>query len=196
MPFKFTNQPLQEGLYEPEGIYLNLPYAGSGVVLQPFGGQEQHIEPLTYNGVPLRGHNGVDFGVSPSSILLAVDKGRVAEISYDPCGLGRYIKVTHEWGESLYALIGDATVDSGHRVERAESLGRVGDAFVFDGKWSLLHFSIRILPFNRFDGWGGYTNPINYFSADDLQFPDPSDSEALVFPLHQLKSEPENVRRP
>ena len=196
MPFKFTNQPLQEGLYEPEGIYLNLPYAGDGVVLQPFGGEEHHMESLTYNGMPLRGHNGIDFGVSPSSTLLAVDKGRVAEISYDPCGLGRYIKLSHDWGESLYALIGDATVDSGHHVERAESLGRAGDEFALDGKWALLHFGIRILPFNRFDGWGGYVNPINYFSADDLRFPEIQELEALSFPLHQLKVELDKVRRP
>lgn len=196
MPFKFTNQALQEGLYEPEGIYLNLPYAGDGVVLRPFGIQEQHEEELTYNDVPLRGHNGIDFGVSPSATLLAVDKGRVAEIGFDQGGFGRYIKLSHAWGESLYALIGDVIVDAGHRVTLGEPLGRVGNEFFLIGKWSLLHFGIRILPFNRFDGWGGYSNPISYFSSDDLHFLEPQYVETLSFPLHQLNIEQEKIRRP
>ena len=196
MPFKFTNQPLQQGLYEPEGIYLHPPYAGVGVVLQPFGVPHQGHEQLTYNGVPLKGHTGIDFGVSPATALLAVDDGRVIEISYDPGGLGRYIKLAHRWGESLSALVSDVTVDSGRHVKQGETLGRAGSESVGSSSWAVLHFGVRIQPFNRFDGWGGYANPILFFSVEDLHYPAPDYLENLPSPLHRLNEEEQRMRRP
>lgn len=196
MPFKFTNQPLKQGLYEPEGIFLNLPFAGEGLVLQPFGIQQQQPKDLTYNGVPLKGHIGVAFGVMPSATLLAVDDGRVVEISYDQAGLGRYIKLAHPWGESLCALIGEASVDSGHRVVRGEPLGRASSESLEALTWGVLFFAVRVQPFNRFDGWGGFSNPLAYLSVDDVRFPEESDQKSISLPVHQLRHEEGRLRRP
>jgi murein DD-endopeptidase MepM/ murein hydrolase activator NlpD len=196
MPYKFTNQPLQQGLYEPEGIYLHLPYAGDGLVLQQYGTSAPQTKHLTYNGVPLKGHNGVDFGVSPSTALLAVDDGRVVEISYDQGGFGRYVKLAHRWGESLCALVGEVSVDSGRQVGRGEVLGRAGDQTIAEHAWVVLHFGIRVLPYNRYDGWGGYVNPLAYFDTDDLAYLSHAEQDALPLPLHQLDPEEGQMRRP
>lgn len=196
MPFKFAGQPLKSGLYEPEGIYLNLPFAGDGVVMQPFGTHASDYGRFTYNGVALMGHNGVDFGVTPSAQLLAVDDGRVVEISFDPGGLKRYIKVEHRWGESLYALIADAGVDSGQSIARGAPLGRADSACWQGSDLSLLHFGVRITPFNRFDGWGGFANPLLFLNPSDLIFADSESVPTAAALPHTMKAETSRMRRP
>lgn len=196
MSFKFADQPLKSGLYEPEGIYLHPPFAGDGVVLQPYGVHHSHYGRFTYNGVDLKGHNGVDFGVTPSTELLAVDDGRVVEISYDPGGLERYIKVEHRWGESLHALIADAGVDAGQAVSRGETLGSA-DSSPWQGRdMALLHFGIRVAPFNRFDGWGGFANPLLFLDPSDLIIPDNEELSEFSAPSHSMNMETARMRRP
>lgn len=196
MPFKFASQPLQSGLYEPEGIYLHPPFEGRGVVLCPFGADAAYFGQYTYNGVPLKGHNGIDFGVSPSSQLLAVDDGRIVEIGDDPGGFKRYIKVEHRWGEAIYAFTADASVDSGQIVLRGEPVGRAASLRWQDSDLALLHFGVRVTPYNRFDGWGGFANPLLFLSATDLVAPEVEEFPAPTAPPHALKAETAKMRRP
>lgn len=196
MPFRFVSQPLQSGLYEPEGIYLGLPYEGDGLVLQAWGLHPDHYGAFTYNGVALKGHNGVDFGVPPYSKLLAVDSGRVSEISIDRGGFDRYIKLEHRWGESIYAFIGNATVDSGQKVKRGMVLGDAGAAIETDLSLALLHFGIRIAPYNRFDGWGGFSDPIPYMNPSDLHLPENDVARELIENPHSMVVESGQMRRP
>ena len=196
MPFRFVSQPLQSGLYEPEGIYLNLPYEGDGIVLQAWGLHADHYGEFTYNGIALKGHNGVDFGVSPFAPVLAVDDGRVSEISIDRGGFERYIKLEHHWGESLYAFIGDAAVDSGQNIARGLPLGNAGAVIDANTSFALLHFGIRIAPYNRFDGWGGFSNPILYMNPSDLHFPENGEAKELIENPHAMVAENGQMRRP
>ncbi len=63
MSFPFTATPLQPGRYEPEGLYLSSPFPGSQVpITQLFGENPDFYRQFVYSGVPLRGHNGIDFG--------------------------------------------------------------------------------------------------------------------------------------
>jgi hypothetical protein len=80
MKYKFMTQPLLAGIYEPEGIYLSTPFEGSWPVVQFWGQHPDHYAQYRYNGVPLKGHTGIDIALQPGSHLFAVDNGRVMEI--------------------------------------------------------------------------------------------------------------------
>ncbi len=177
MPFKFITQPLLSGLYEPEGLYLNSPCEGESRVLQFWGENPEFYGQFTYNGVPLKGHNGLDLAVRPGSQISAVDGGRVTEISVERGGYGLYLKVEHSWGESFYAHLGEVTVEAGHWVARGVPLALASEGE--RGSIPHLHLSIRLKPFHRFDGWGGFTDPLPYLPASDIQLPAPEESDEL-----------------
>lgn len=194
MTFKFTSQPLASGLYEPEGIYLHPPFEGRGLIVQFWGDHPEFHAQFTYNGVPLKGHIGLDFALQPGTIIFSVDKGRVMEMSNEPGGFGRYLKVEHSWGESLYAHLGDINIDAGQVIGRGALLGYSGEGN--PPTIAHLHLGIRIRPYNRFDGWGGFTDPLPYLSPDNLLFPDEvSNSHATFVPL-TLALEKHGSRRP
>jgi murein DD-endopeptidase MepM/ murein hydrolase activator NlpD len=160
-------QPLLSGLYEPEGIYLNAPFDGTWPILQFWGSHAEYYAQFKYNGVPLKGHPGIDFGIDPGVTLVAVDSGRVVEISVEPGGFERYIKLEHRWGESLYARIGKIQVESGQSIKRGDPIALSGPPM--DGQPAHLHFAVRIAPFNRFDGWGGFSDPLPFLNPNSVQ---------------------------
>jgi murein DD-endopeptidase MepM/ murein hydrolase activator NlpD len=166
MSFKFVAQPLLSGRYEPEGIYLHTPLEGRPTVVQFWGDHPEFYAQFHYNGVPLKGHIGLDFATPVGTPVLAVDQGRVVEISYEAKGFDRYLKVEHAWGESFYAHLEDVIVESGQLVGRGHLLAYSGDS----QRHILphLHFGLRIKPFQRYDGWGGFTDPLPFLSANDL----------------------------
>lgn len=184
--------------YEPEGIHLTLPFEGDVVLLQGWGDNPEFHAQTTYNGVPLKGHPGLDFLLPAGTSILAVDAGRVVEISNEPGGFGRYVKLEHRWGESLYALLGDLQVESGQRVERGRILGTT--ELAARGYLPHLHLGIRLAPYNRLDGWGGFSDPLPYLymsesitvaadSAENTDLPQP-------ISLPPVLQERPGIRRP
>jgi murein DD-endopeptidase MepM/ murein hydrolase activator NlpD len=158
------------GLYEPEGIYLSLPLDGKPVLFQGWGDHPEFHARCTYNGIRLKGHIGLDLLAPRGTRVLAADGGRVIEISVEPGGFGRYIKIEHTWGESFYAGISAPSVDTGQSVTRGHTL-----ALVEAQRRPIpshLHFGIRIKPYNRLDGWGGFTDPLPYLYMPELQTPE------------------------
>lgn len=197
MSYQFTKEPLRFGYYEPEGIYLSTPFRGPAALLQLWGENPDYYGQFTYNGVLLKGHPGIDFGLEPDTPLVAVDTGRVMELSAEPGGFERYIKLEHSWGESFYSYVGTIAVDSGQQVYREETIGTLPSG---RSAPQLLHFTIRIHPFNRFDGWGGFTDPLPFL--DPLPFQSPNqdlsmgaDTEKPI-PPHPMVVERPGMRRP
>ncbi len=180
MTFKFTALPLASGLYEPEGIYLSTPFAGRWPIIHFWGENPEYYVQFKYNGVGLKGHIGLDFAMPKGTQIFAVDAGRVMELSYEPGGFGRYIKLEHTWGESLYAYMDEIQIEAGQMVQRSHWLGYSGDSngglLAPGGERPALqphlHLGIRIKPYNRFDGWGGFTDPLPYLSPVDFILPD------------------------
>lgn len=184
--------------YEPEGIHLTLPFEGDAVLLQRWGDNPDVHGRVTYNGVPLKGHPGLDFLLPAGSPVLAVDAGRVVEISNEAGGFGRYIKLEHRWGESLYAHLGDLQIESGQRVERGRKLGAT--ELLARGYPPHLHLGIRLAPYNRLDGWGGFSDPLPYLymaepignvadTPEDAEHPQPIDIPSML-------QERPGIRRP
>ena len=102
--------------------------------------------------------------------LLATDDGRVAEVvTDDPSGFGNYVKLEHAWGESIYAHMHSFNVRNGQVVRRGTVIGLSGSTGFSDGPH--LHFSIRIHPYERTDGWGGFSDPLPYLNPADFDLP-------------------------
>ena len=202
MTYKFLTQPLAKGLYEPEGIYLALPLAGDCRIVQAWGENSAFYSTYTYCSVPLKGHNGIDFYAEGGMTVFAVDRGRVMNIGNEPNGWGRYLKIEHSWGESLYAHLGPITVDAGQQVDQLAAIARVNRAPLSPSTnqtSAYLHFAIRIKPYNRFDGWGGFVDPIAFLNPNHLSFSQTEDSDNVVamdFSPHPMTEERATSRRP
>ena len=170
MSLDFLTRPIERGYYEPEGIYLSAPFEGRRRISQLWGanpGTYRHFRP---GGVPLRGHNGLDFALPTHTRLLASDQARVIEIGNDSDGYGLYIKMQHTWGESLYAHMQGFAVESGQIVKRGMLIGFSGNS----GASTIphLHFAIRIYPYDRSDGWGGFADPLPFLDLTNILMPD------------------------
>ncbi len=198
MGFKFTSHKLLNGLFEPEGIYLAPPFEGDAFVLQGWGDHPEVHSAWRFNGVPLKGHPGIDVALPAGAQILAMDAGKVIEISIERGGFERYIKVEHRWGESLYAHVGEVAVETGQGVVRGDRLAQAGPSA--PGAPVFLHFAVRILPFNRSDGWGGFSDPLPYMPTgavlpvDDQ--PPAGNGAASAGPLHPMLDDRPGLRRP
>lgn len=194
MKYRFATRPLEQGLYEPEGIYLSTPFDGSRQVIQFFGQHPDHYAQYRYNSTLLRGHPGIDFAMPPGTELYAVDDGRVMAISNEAGGFERYIKIEHRWGESFYAHLSEIRVEAGQRVKRNECVALSG--MNRHQVAPHLHFAIRTMPYNRLDGYGGFSDPLPFLNPANIILPEDLDEADQAIILHPMVEETTAMRRP
>jgi murein DD-endopeptidase MepM/ murein hydrolase activator NlpD len=151
------------------GLYLATPFAGQFVITQMWGENPGFYSRYSYEGVPLAGHNGVDFGTPHGTAVLATEGGEVAQTGYEPTGFGHFILLAHPWGQSIYAHLNSVSVQMGQQVGRLQTIGISGSTGSSSGPH--LHFAIRIHPFTRTDGWGGFSDPLPYLNPRDIAWP-------------------------
>ena len=200
MAFTFADRPLEAGRYEPEGIYLHAPFEKPAVIVQQWGANPAEYADSRYNGVGLKGYIGLGFSLPHRTQLYSVDSGSISEISVERDGFGRYIKIEHRWGESFYAGLDSVQIDAGQKIERGTPIALSGSvAFLNQARF---HFGIRIAPYNRFDGWGGFSDPLPYLDPELLLFVDETNAlltesaTALHYPPFPMVIEMSNMRRP
>lgn len=138
-------------------LRLARPFVGQWRLSQGWGKRPSFYAQITYGGVPLKGHNGLDFGTPEGTALLAAADGTVSRIGWEPKGFGNYLILTHAWGESLYAHLEQIDVTKGAKVAVGEPLGLTGNSGLSTAPH--LHFGIRIAPYHITDGWGGFSDP-------------------------------------
>ncbi|MBI1293513.1 peptidoglycan DD-metalloendopeptidase family protein [bacterium] len=143
-----------------QGLFLGAPFVGRRPISQLFGENPEFYGRFSYNGIPLRGHNAVDFAMPVGVPLLAIDNGEVSQIGFDRNGYGHFIVVKHAWGEAIYAHMNNVDINLGQSVSRGFVLGQSGNTGASTGPH--LHFAIRRNNFNREDGWGGWRDPLPY----------------------------------
>lgn len=190
---------MTKNLYDPEGIYFNQLTEPASLLVQSWGEETEYYSRYSYNGIALSGYFGVGLQVLPETAILAVDVGKVMEISIDEAGLGKYIKIVHWWGESIYALLDTIHVTSGQTITEGSMIATTGQVLPAkkEGKdTSRFHFGIRILPFNRHDGWGGYTDPLPYMAPDAIRKQPLQLGGAQLFERLPLSEEQPYMRRP
>lgn len=137
------------------------------IITQLFGVNEEYYKKFIYEGVPMLGHNGIDYGVPIGTPIRAVDKGTVIETANDADGYGIYVKLKHDWGETLYAHLSETRVNLGDMVEQGQVVGLSGWTGNVEPKGpdgAHLHFGLRVEGYNRADGYGGYSDPLAYLS--------------------------------
>lgn len=147
-------------------ILVAKPFAGYFPLSQAWGSNPGYYQRFQYNGVRLKGHNGFDFAMPVGTPLQATDAGTVRQVGFHPGGLGHYVLMEHAWGESLYGHMSDIPVTTGTPLPRGGHLGLSGNTGGSTGPH--LHFGIRIIPYRRGDGWGGYCNPAPFMNVDEI----------------------------
>ena len=142
---------------------IRLPFNGTFPMSQRFGGNPAFYGQFSYDGVPLRGHNGLDYSMPSGTEIVAVDDGDVLEVGFEANGFGNYVKLRHRWGESLYAHLQSKKVKEADTVKSGDVIGASDNTGASTGPH--LHFGIRINPYSRKDGWGGFSDPEPYLSG-------------------------------
>lgn len=132
------------------------------LVSERFGEDADYYKQYAVDGVALKGHNGIDFAVPTSTPVRAVADGVVREAWFEPGGYGNLILLDHPWGQSLYAHLDGRNVEPGDTVIGGEIIARSGATGKVTGPH--LHFGMRVFPFARTDGWGGYSDPAPYLA--------------------------------
>jgi hypothetical protein len=145
---------------KPKRVLTPLPFEGDFRLTQAFG-----ENPAIYRRLGLPGHNGLDWGMPVGQEIHAVDAGVIIRVEERPEGFGKHVKVQHQWGQSLYAHLSEFKVVLNQPVKQGEVIGLSGNTGFSTGPH--LHFGMRIKPYDKGDGWYGYTNPQRY-----LQWPE------------------------
>lgn len=110
---------------------------------------------------PFKGHMGIDYATPVGTPVYACDDGIVLE-NWTLPQEGKYIKLGHSWGESVYMHLSDPMVEPGVKVKRGQVIALSGNTGRSTGPH--LHFGIRINPYDRSDGWNGYSDPKPYIT--------------------------------
>ncbi len=147
-------------------ITVQRPFQGDFPVTRWWGEDPAFYSQFTYDGVPLKGHNGIDFGTPINTPLVAADAGQVKKVDFEAEGFGHHILLEHSWGESLYAHLEQVHVEIDQQVQAGEVIGLSGNSGASTGPH--LHFGLRLDPYRRIDGWGGFADPQPFMNAADL----------------------------
>ncbi len=118
------------------------------IITQPFGARPDYYRQFKVGGVPLPGHEGLDFRAYTGDLIMCVAGGQVKFVG-EYGNYGYHVRVTHNRGETTYESIyahgerhsalvnvGDA-VNAGQVLMRADSTGNV--------QGSHLHFTLKCL---------------------------------------------------
>lgn len=140
----------------------NYPFVGDFPVAQAFGEHPELYQAVQDNGIPLRGHNGVDFALPMGVPVVAVRQGVVLQVQQEPAYFGNYVLIGHEWGQSFYAHLASSAVQVGQSVSGGQLIGLSGNSGAITAPH--LHFGLRILPYSVTDGWYGFSDPQPYLT--------------------------------
>lgn len=181
-----TPQPDLPPLTQPSVPKLVHPIADPEyrTLSQGFGARPHIYSKYKVDGVPLKGHEGLDFAAPLGSKVQAVADGIVTEVgNQGDKGYGKYVKLSHPWGETVYAHLQDQWVAPGEPVDQGQGIGTVGFSGNVEPKGpqgAHLHFGMRVSPFSRTDGWGGYLDPTQYLASRPPTTSAPSSKREII----------------
>lgn len=137
-----------------------LPVRGARIT-QRFGENYEYY----HKKFGIDGHNGIDFSCHEGTPVSTVDDGVITEMREDPDGYGKYLKVIHSWGHTLYGHLASYAGKEGDVVKSGVVIGYSGNTGNSTGPH--LHFGMRVKPYSsgndRF-----WVNPMPYF--DELMW--------------------------
>ena len=173
-------------------IVVGMPFPTPYHVTQWWGSNPDFYKQFKYDGVRLRGHNGIDFGIPVGVSLLAVSDGSVRRTGFDKGGFGHFVLLNHRWGESLFAHLSEIQVKRDQQVILGETIGLSGNTGASTGPH--LHFGIRIHPYRRTDGWGGFSDPKPFMLPETFGPVSFAASRSEIEPTPMSKEDLDNPR--
>lgn len=152
---------------------LIYPLKREKYITQHYGENPEIYSKYKIGGVALKGHEGIDLRAEMGTEVLACDEGFCQEVlDQGKTGYGKYIKIIHSWGESVYAHLQEFKIRQGDNVKQNQIIALSNNTGNSTG--AHLHFGIRINPYKRDDGWGGYSDPEPYLfgeTSNELDMP-------------------------
>lgn len=165
-------------------ISLSYPvYMHQFTLTQGFGENPAVYQRFTVKGMPLRGHNGLDFAPAPLSIsplngeagpeergrlgvgyyyeALAAADGIVSKVSYEKDGFGLHVWIDHGEFRTLYAHLMNNTLQPCSTVRQGQIIGSVGSTGFSTGIH--LHFGLYPKTEPALNGFGGAVDPTPFF---------------------------------
>lgn len=140
----------------------NLPFSGNFPVSLRFGESQDLFRRVSFKGVPLLGHPGIDIDLPLRTPVIAVQHGVVLDVRSDPDGYGNSVLLGHRWGQTFYAHLSEVRVEKGQQAAAGQTIGFSGDTGIIDHP--ALHFGLRLIPYSIDDGWCGFTDPEPYLA--------------------------------
>lgn len=140
-------------------LKLTLPFKDDFPVTFPFGAVpvDQTIQ-SKHKEWGLKGHNGVDYGLSEGTEVLAVASGKVVQAGENG-GFGISITLEHPWGISIYAHLKETKVKLGDKVRGGKVIGLSGSSGFVTGPH--LHLGIKLKDADLNNGYLGYCDPMD-----------------------------------
>ena len=139
---------------------IQLIYPVNGPITQKFG-----ENPGLYSQWGFPGHNGVDFGISNGTPVLAAAKGTVDKVSFENGGYGNYVKIKHINGATAYytyyAHLMQASVAAGQNLEVGAVIGYSNNTGASTGPH--LHFGLRKA--DTSGAYKGYIDALPYLTG-------------------------------
>lgn len=140
----------------------NLPFSGDFPVSLRFGESQDLFRRVSFKGEPLLGHPGLDFELPLRTPVLAVQHGVVLDVRNDPDGYGNSVLLSHRWGQTFYAHLGEVRVEKGQQAAAGQTIGLSGESGLIERP--TMHFGMRLIPYSINDGWCGFTDPAPYLA--------------------------------
>jgi len=140
----------------------NLPFSGDYPISLRFGDSKELFRQVSFQGLPLLGHPGIDYDLPPRTPVLAVQHGVVLDVRNDPESYGNSVLLSHRWGQTFYAHLSEVRVEKGQQAAAGQTIGLSGDTGTVDQP--ILHFGLRLIPYSISDGWCGFTDPTPYLA--------------------------------
>lgn len=132
---------------------MRKPFNGSFILTQGFG-----ENPASYAQFGLKGHNGLDYGLPTSTVIVAPHSGTVIEATNDPQGYGLYLKIENEEEGSVLAHLKEFKVKVGDKVVRDQLIALSDNTGNSTGPH--LHWGYYKNPRNRQNGYAGFINQL------------------------------------
>ncbi len=164
-----SNFSLQSSTSSFDGstIHLRKPFNGDFPITLGFGETPSDKTIATdYQIYGVKAHDGIDFGLSDGTPVLAADDGKVIEFPTKLSAYGNTVILEHPWGgRTFYGHLSKVNVRTGQKVGKGDVIGLSGRTGIATGPH--LHFGLDFKNSDVNNGYLGKIDPSPYLSDNN-----------------------------
>ncbi len=145
-------------------LKLRYPFGGYFPITLDFGEEpdENHLLEA-YHAFGVKAHDGIDFGLSENTPILAADDGQIIEAPLEVAAYGETITIQHSWGRTFYGHLSEKKVHIGDNVRKGDVIGLSGSTGLATGPH--LHFGMDLNSMEKENGYLGKIDPQAYLAT-------------------------------